>query len=378
MKEVSKELPGEVSGTLSQKRSGEASKKLSGKQPQNLSKSSAAELSRDILVLCDTEEEYAGLMTEFLKARRELPWEIHTYTAVMTLLSQEQGSEIAMLVVAESAYVKEMDALRPRRMIILNESGVLRWDGIRNINKYQEAERVLKSLLEIYVEIADSVLPPLPGDSRTKFIGIYSPVRRCLQTSFALTMSQMLAAEHRTLYLNFEHYAGITELLPDIQTRDMGDMLYFLNAGEDTFRLRMQIIIQRKGDLDYVPPMKSGQNLLTVSPAEWMQLLQKIRELEEYEFVVMDLSESIQGLFDILRSCEKVFTLTGEDRIARSKLLQYEQVLALYQYEDVLDKTCRCNIPHIRKLPQGIEQYTRGELADFVRGQLKEIGEGYG
>lgn len=329
--------------------------------------------TKDILVLYDTEEEYAGLMTDFLKSHKELPWEIHTYTSAGALLQGERKKNIAMLAVAESSYTEEIKVLQPHCVVILNESGIMRWDRMQNINKYQQADNVLKHLLEIYVDMADGQLPRLVEGCNTKFVGIYSPVRRCMQTSFALTMSQMLAEERRTLYLNFEHYAGITELLPDMQTRDMADLLYFLNAGDDKFRLRMQTMLQHKGKLDYIPPMKSGQNLLTVTVGEWMQMLQKIAELGEYEYVILDLSESMQGLFDILRACTKVFTLTQEDDIARSKLVQYEQVLALYEYEDVLHKTCKCTPPRIRRLPRDLEQYTRGDLAEYVRQQLKEI-----
>lgn len=329
--------------------------------------------AKDVLVLCDAEEEYARLMTDFLKLHKDLPWEIRTYTSTRTLIQEEKKANITMLVVAESAYLEELKALKSHCTVILNESGMMKWDQLQNINKYQQADNVLRSLLEIYADVAGGQLPKLVNDFDTKFIGFYSPVRRCLQTSLALTMSQILAADSRTLYLNFEHYAGITDLLPDMQTRDMADLLYFLNADQDKFRLRMQTMIQHKGSLDYIPPMKSGQNLLTVTTGEWMQLLQKITELGEYEYVILDLSESMQGLFDILRVCAKVFTLTQEDHISQSKLTQYEQVLALYEYEDVLRKTCKCKMPQIRRLPKDLEQYTKGDLADYVRRQLREI-----
>lgn len=323
-------------------------------------------------VLCDREEEYAYLMTEFLKRHKELPWEIHTYTDREQLLKEEK-EEIALLVIAESVYTEELQRLRPLRTVILNESGLKGKDDVRNVNKYQEAENVLRELLEVYMEIMGEQRPWLSARYKTKFLGIYSPVRRCLQTSFALTLSQMLAEEHRTLYLNFEHYVGITELLPDMQTRDLADMLYFLTAEKEKFKLRFQTMVQQKGKLDYIPPMKSGQNLLSVMPTEWMSLFQKIEEIGEYEYVVLDLSESMQGLFDILRICTRIFTLTKDDRIARSKLMQYEQVLALYEYEDVLEKTCRCCLPTIRRLPVELEQYTKGELADYVRTQLEKV-----
>ncbi len=328
-----------------------------------------------VMALCDAEEEYAQLMTEFMKKQKNLPWELHTYTNADTLLGVEREG-IDMLVVAESAFCQELRELSPRCMVVLGESGVMRWEDISYVDKYQEAEEVLKQLLGVYMETADVQLPFLRTNRKTVFIGNYSPVHRCMQTSFAITMSLMLARRHPTLYLNFEHYAGISELLPDMQTLDMADLLYFLNAQKDKFRLRLQTILKHKGALAYVPPMKSGQNLITVTSKEWLGLLERIEELEEYEYVVLDLTESMQGLFEILRMCRHVYTLTREDRIARGKLLQYEQVLALYEYGDVLGKTKRLALPHIQKLPEELEQLTKGDLADLVKGLLRNLEEG--
>lgn len=324
----------------------------------------------EVMVLCDPEEEYAQLMTEFLKKHKELPWKIRTYTSVDDLLRTEKAA-VGLLVVSETAYSEELQTIQAPRIIVLNESGVIRWENVCYVDKYQQADEVLREILQLYIEVADQCPPRLRRKTDTVFIGNYSPVHRCMQTSFALTMSQLLAREHSVLYLNFEHYAGVAELLPDMQTLDMADLLYFLNAEKDKFLLRMQTICRHVGNLDYIPPMKSGQNLLTITAAEWMKLLQKIEELGGYEYVILDLSESIQGLFDILRMCKKVFTLTREDRIAKSKLLQYEQLLSLCEYGDVLDKTRRLNLSHIQRLPEELEQLTRGDLAELVNDLLK-------
>ena len=324
------------------------------------------------MALCDPEEEYAQLMTEFLNKHKNLPWELHTYTSAEDLLRSEKAA-LKMLVVAESAFCERLRCLESGRLVVLSESGAMRWQDVFYVDKYQEAEEVLKYLLGIYMEVAEAQPPRLRPKGRTLFIGNYSPVKRCMQTSFAITMSQLLALEHPTLYLNFEHYAGLAELLPDMQTLDMADLLYFLNADKDRFRLRMQTMLKRKGGLDYIPPMKAGQNLLSVTAGEWLGLLRKLEELGEYEYIVLDLSESMQGLFDILRLCTRVYTLTREDRIAKSKLMQHEQVLALYEQEDILKKTRMLDLSHIHRLPEELEQLTKGDLAQLVKGLLKEL-----
>lgn len=318
------------------------------------------------LVLCDKEEEYARHMSDFLKSHKESPWEIHTYTKVDELLQFAGKEDIEMLVVAENVYDQVIRNLKVPGTILLNESGLMKWENVRQVDKYQQAENVWREILCLYMEIAGTQLPRLNVKSNTGVIGMYSPVRRCLQTSFALTLGQMLARKHKTLYLNFEHYPGITELLPDLQTRDLADLIYFLTSDKDKFLLRLQTILRKKGELDYVPPMKAGQNLITVTAMEWQSLLQKVVELGGYEFVVLDLSENMQGLFDILRMCRRVFTLTKEDGAAQSKITQYEQLLQLYEYQDVLDRTSKLMLPMFRKLPDSIDQFTKGELADYV------------
>lgn len=325
-----------------------------------------------VMVLCDTEDEYAQLMTEFLKKDRELPWRVHTYTSIQELVREEKA-EPELLVVSESAYCEELQKMEALRTVVLSESGVMHWENVFYVDKYQQAEDVLKELLQIYMEIADTRHPKLKKNTDIIFIGNYSPVRRTMQTSFALTMGQLLAKGHRTLYLNFEHYAGIGEMRPAIQGSDMADLLYFLRGDGERFRLRLQSIRRHMGELDYIPPMRSGQNLLTITGPEWLELLQRIEDMGEYEYVILDLSESMQGLFEILRMCKVVFTITKEDRIAQSKILQYEQMLSLYEYEDVLAKTRRLKLPHIQRLPEEPEQLTRGELAALVNDLLKGV-----
>ena len=324
-----------------------------------------------VLTLCDAEEEYAGLMTEYMEKQKNLPWHVRTYTDVKKMMEAERETDI--MLVAESVYCDEIRELEPKRLIVLNESGIIRDRTLRYINKYQEADQVLREILAIYLEIASEVLPRIGETGKTVFVGFFSPVRRCMQTTFAMTMAQLLAQEHKTLYLNFEYFAGNQELLPDLQTRDLADLLYFLNADKDKFSLRLQSIVRQVGELAYIPPMKSGQNLLSITAKEWLFFFQKLQEEGEYEYVVMDLSECMQGLFEILRSCRKVYTVTGEDKPASGKLIQYEKLLEMHSCEDILAKTVRLTLPRIRQLPERLEFYGRSELADYVKEQLKEL-----
>lgn len=330
-------------------------------------------MERRILALCDPEEDYAQHMCAFLKRSRELPWEVNLYTRVEELLRRQEP--VDLLLIAESAYGERVRDLEAGQTVVLGESGLAPWEGVRYIDKYQRADQVLRELLGIYAEREGELCPRLAVKHRARLIGMYSPVRRVLQTTFALTYGQLLAEGERTLYLNFEHFAGLEELAAP-PGGDLSALLYFLKAEREKFLLRVQAMAGRKGKLDYIAPMNWGQNLLGITGQEWQLFLERILESGLYDAVILDLSESMQGLFDILRLCCRVYTIEGEDRLARCKMDQYEQLLALQEYGDVLEKTEKCRLPLFRRLPEQIEQYTRGELAEYVRGLIEREDRG--
>lgn len=328
-------------------------------------------MEHKILALCDPEEDYAGQLAAYLQSHKEFPWEVQIYTGISQLAGSGKAQEIDLLVVAESVYQPELP-VEAAATVLLNESGMLRWSCLKNVDKYQPAENVLKELLGIYIEKEEIFFSRLGTGKRTRIVGMYSPVRRCLQTSFALTYGQILAEKYRTLYLNFEHYAGIPELLSGEKGRDLTTLLYYMKSDQEKFALRMKVLVQKKGQLDYISPAYMGQNLIYITAQEWQQFLWKISESGEYDYIVLDLSENMQGLLEILRKCCRVYMLIKEDPVARCKIDQYEQILSLYEYEDVKEKTRKYRLPLFHQLPDQIEQYTRGDLAEYVRELIEE------
>lgn len=113
--------------------------------------------------------------------------------------------------------------------------------------------------------------------------------------------------------------------------------------------------------------------LPAIRAEEWTEMLSRIARSGEYEYIILDLSESIQGLVEMLRMCFKIFTLTRDDRFSRGKLAQYERMLTMSEYEDILNRTSKYKPPRFRKIPDEIELLTKGELADYVRRIIGEV-----
>ena len=328
---------------------------------------------KPLLFFCDPEEDYTNRMAEFLAEHKDLPWKIQVFTNTKLLKSQLVEPE--MVVISESIYKEYEKDLENINHIVLAETGITCENPELYVDKYQPAEDVLRAILSIYSELGGAAGIHFRRVGATRFIGVYSPIRRCQQTTFALTLGQLLSEKYRVLYVNFESYVGVDELRPFVQDKDLADLLYYMIADNDRFRLRFQVIKKSIGTMDYIPAMRSSKNILAVSEEEWMRFISKIEELGEYDFVVMDLSECMQGLFEILRICSCIYTIIKNEKIAISKLYQYEQLLKSYEYEDVLEKTSKCQLPKLYQIPDSVGMYYRGEMSEYVQKCIRDIEE---
>lgn len=329
-------------------------------------------MKKKIMALCDSEKDYLESMTDYLKGRDGFPYELHTYSRPEKLVEFGKKEKIEMLLVSESDFTYEVEALDTGNTLLLNESGTVCGEKVHNINKYQEAEAVWKEILKYYADSLSGEGKQIKSKERAQIIGLYSPVRRCLQTSFALTLGQALSEKKKVLYISFEHYAGWNQLLDRNVRGDLAALLYFAKESEEKFVCRLRTMTLKIGRLCYIPPVYAGQNLIYIKAGEWQELIGRIAELGDYDYLILDLSESIQGTFELLRMCDRIYTIVREDEQARSKLAQYEEMLQNYEYGDVLEKTRKQILPRFSRLPERIEQYTGGELAEYIRRLIKE------
>ncbi len=344
-------------------------------------------MTHKIMAICDTEEGYAFRMAEYLLEKVKLPYTLHLFTAVEELEKFAGREEIEILLIAESAWrlikeeyirtqVAQMFILREggeaEQTLIPQESSGAAREDMRCISKYQSPELVVREMLNVIADGGGWKGCPEATDTAVKMIGIYSPVKRCLQTSFALSLGQLLAKEHKTMYLNFEMYSGLGELLRREYQSDMLDVMYYFQSAREKLALRLPTIIQNAGGLDYIPPMQYSLGIREVPGEQWLALCRDIAAIGEYEYIILDLDDGIDGLFELLKNCQKIYTITREDAFAQAKLRQYERMLQQGELGEISEKTVKCRFPIFQELPDSLDMMTHGELAGYVKSIIKE------
>ncbi len=327
-------------------------------------------MSERILLLYDRDEEYARLMGEYLLGCRGLPWKIAVCTSAADLIGAVKKRSPEILVTSGSSYDKCLEKIGAKHVLVLNDGTA----GVRGVtDKYQAAEDTLRVILDICTDDeADDTSFLSPAKNRAKLIGVFSPVRRCYQTTFSVLMGRLLLERGKVLYLSFEFCEGCEELIPPEESRGLSDLMYFIKSPVNVFLLRFRSMVRSIAGLDYIPCALSGADISEIPEAEWKLFLSRICDYGEYSYVILDLSESIRGIFSILRMCDRIFTLTRNDRVARRKVESYENVLSMYKYEDVMEKSIKCDPPSVTRVPSFSGDMS-GEFVDFIVNRLGEL-----
>ena len=325
-------------------------------------------MDKRILAIFDSEENYAYRLMEFISEKLNHPFEIYVFTDRNKFFSCARIKDIECLLISETAYKQDVEAVKIPHIIILSENGESLSKALHHINKYQSCENILHEVMEYYTDQAGDVPAALrTRGRRMRIIGIYTPVGRCLQTTFSLTLGQMLARRYKTLYLNFEIYSGFGKILSRSFNSDISDLMYYFSCAREKLAYRMESMVETVNGLDFIPPAEIYQNLAGIRGSQWIDLFQEIEKTSEYEYLILDLTDGIMDLWEVLKECDNIYTIYRDDGIAMAKIEQYERALEHMSFGDITARSTRFKLPVFRQLPIHFEELTYGELAGYIR-----------
>lgn len=332
------------------------------------------ERTEKTIAICDSDLSYAGRLVEYLRREAAFPCEIRLYTGAEKLLEDPDVKGASLVVISQSQYDGAVAGAGFERLLVLNESD--EWmEEPENISKYQPITNIAQAI-RLRCGIGDEPVVASMRHGRPMIrIGVYTPVTRCLQTTFTMTLGQILARRHKVLYMNFEAFSGLEKMLSREFRGSVSDLIYYNECAREKMAGQLELMTETAGGMYFLPPMKSFIELRSIRKEQWSSLLRTIEKVTEYEYLLMDLTEHTDGLLDLLRTCDRVYTIIRDEPFSRARYFQYEDLLRRMDYEDVRMKTEYCRFPVFRELPSGLEDLTRGELAAYIRGRLL-CGEG--
>lgn len=331
-------------------------------------------MGKPIMAICDRQAAYTSQLIALFQGKKELPFEIHGFTKNESLQEFCDNNRIALLLVSEPDYREELQDKAIDRILVLREGTGSLPENVATVNKFQPAGMLYREIMRVYGE-GERIVPFRKSEKKKiRLIGVYSPLHCCMQTTFALTAGEILAKKSKTLYLNFECFSGFEMLLGRRFGGNMTDVLYYYDCAKEKLSYKLESVVQKMGELYFIPPAASYEDFQGIKEEEWLSVITEIAQTGGYETVLLDLTEQVRGVYPLLEACDKIYTLLKDDRMAKAKLAQYELMLEQETYRKIREKTVKCRLPVFKNLPERMEEFSYGELADYVKKLLTEDG----
>ncbi len=326
-------------------------------------------MKKEILVICDSDKAYARKLFEYVHLKYEDVYEVILFTDSTLLIEYVNTEYVSILLISDYLMCDELHKENIGSIVMLSEN---KSDIPGTVCKYTCADRLMQQIMRMCAEENKPHRECI--HKGLNVIGIYSPVKRCFQTTFSITLGQILAKKYRTLYMNFEPFSGFDYMCKRNTKNDLLDLVYFSECQADGFKYRTESLVEHIGKLDYIPPAKSYLKYADIDSDRWLRLIKSIEEQTDYEYLILDLTEQVSNLPRVLNRCSKVYTIIDKERLATAKLMQYKDLLQSGAYAQVLLKSENIELPQFNNIPEEMEMLPYTDLADYIR-KLLESGE---
>ena len=295
-------------------------------------------MSHRNLIICDSELSYAYNLMEMVVSKKELALQVSVFSDLEGVAKFSKQHAIDFLLVEEVFPEEERVSIKAERTFVITR-GICENRGEQEvpIYKYQSADKIFEQVLATCGKEEQEKIFFNCRQEKTKIIGMYSPISRVGQTTFALNKGKEWAEKNHTLYLNMETYAGIGNIF-GAESYNLSDLMYFIKQEHNHFGLRLSSFVKQMEELDYIAPMPIVEDIRAITGAEWLHLLTQINKYSIYETLVLDMGDCIQEILEILAVCDEIYMLTLEDQISKSKVFQFEENLKLLGKENILER----------------------------------------
>ncbi|MBR1876332.1 MAG: hypothetical protein IJ805_04410 [Lachnospiraceae bacterium] len=327
-------------------------------------------MESEILALCDRDTDYLEKFNNYISLKYGGIFECHSFTDIKPLMEYGLRNEIAVLMIEDSLFTEDIKRLKAGRTYILDEEGEGFEDNgaVKRINRFRAADEIIREILQETCKSGSDGKKTVIS-LRSHIVTVFSPVSRCLKTTVAVTLSQLLSDRGRTLYINTESFSGFNQLFMKKYENDLSDALFYLKSSRANFAYRLQGMVTSSQGYDYIPPAMLPADIYPTEGEVWTGLFDEASGCG-YEYIVIDMGSSLTGMFEIMKRSEKIFMPVRSDTVSKAKLTQFEALLHISGNEELIASIERLQLPYFEGLPSIAADLRMTGVGIFMAGRI--------
>ncbi len=283
-------------------------------------------------------------MTE--KVKREISWRFFGRLKDLQAYADESVCDVEVLITDEGSYCEELLDIESGKFIVLTEKQYsvkevrnLYGEYAVGICRYQPVE-------ELYRQIVDACgLRKRRTVGGTELIGIYSPTIGIPKQIFSLCVAKAMSERYRVLYINFDAFTGLSEILKERDGESVSDALYYYRQSGLTALSKIKETVSTFNGLDYIAPVRSVEDISCVSIDELKGFISCFLEDNDYEFIVINIYGICDDVCALLDMCTKVYMPVRDDYLSLQSVKEFEQYYFETDREELIGSIDKVKLP---------------------------------
>ena len=304
-----------------------------------------------ILALLEQDPSYCERFLKYASSRTECPFTVYTFQSVTELQRFAHQNDIDLLLSdAQAAGEEELEKLPVHTRVELTEEPMgekqtlacARPDAPHKIYKYQSGEKILHELVSSYQ--LSKKAEPKNRQGLARLYLVYSPIGRSGKTCFAESLTKTLQKDMRALYVSLEEVSARADASMQNGSGSLSDALYFYKK-ERLDAERLRAMISSADGMDFIPPVRSPEDIATLRDAELPQFIQTLRAEVDYDAIVLDTDSILSRVEGILPQADWIFMPVTDQPAHYRKLSALERYLTGSPHRAALDRIVKLIIP---------------------------------
>lgn len=333
-------------------------------------------MNKKRLAICDKDRDYLSMMQAYLLKKNPAGFEIIVFDSAKEAAAASKNEPFEIFLVSEGTYDTSVINVEAQKIFILQENGLAGITGYSMVEKYQSMERLIGQVLDEFALDENCMSAGSRGKTPSKLISFYAPDRHKGQSIAALTAAQVLSdMGNKTLYISMQPFSGFEQLLGVKYEADITDFLYFVLKHSDKLLYKLEGIKRIVHNVDYLPPALDYSDLMNIEADEWKRCFDAILYSSDYAYIVVDLTETCKGFYELLERSDKLYILSENNNISRAMQAQFEQLMRTKELGATFEKSvCFHLMKGWDDCQLNIEQLSVSPLGAHMKGILTQNG----
>jgi len=304
-------------------------------------------LTNSTIAIFDSEADYALKLAEYFRLKSGLNYSVPVFTDYNSLKNYLSENYIDILLISEEFCLHIEELKNIPNIFILTEGTIdAALNQYTSFYKYQPADTILRDVMSCYALYSPQKNITVSTAAPAKITGIYSPVKRCGKTCFALAYGCIVSMKESSLYINLEEYSGFSFFVDGTSVGDLSDLLYFYRQNSSNIDKKLAALSRGYHNLSYIPPMQFSYDIKNMESCDLNHFIQAISETEQYQNIILDISDSLKDVPALLSICSKIFMPTTKDAISQLKIDEFFKSISALYNSSIKDKTEVLALPY--------------------------------